>query len=149
MTLLLAITVGVTMAAAVYLLLSKELKAVAMGVFLLGHAANLAIVAVSRDPTGRRPPILGEGGAIVRGTVDPLPQALVLTAIVIGFAVQAFLLTLLVVTWRRGRSLELSELSDRPDPAAALRDGDERAAGLDQDEVDALDDRLAAGEGRR
>ncbi len=116
MTLLTAITVGVLFAAAVYLLLSKELKAVAMGVFLLGHAANLSILSVSRSPIGGRPPVLGEGGQLLGNEVDPLPQALVLTAIVIGFALQAFLLTLLVVTWRRTRTLELGELAGGPTP---------------------------------
>lgn len=128
MTLLLAITVGVVMAAAVYLLLAKELKAVAMGVFLLSHAANLAIIAASRDPLGKRPPILGEGGLILGTEVDPLPQALVLTAIVIGFAVQAFLLTLLVVTWRRGGSLELADLN-RPRASAPRPPAPEREKG--------------------
>ncbi len=119
MPLLSAITVGVLFAASVYLLLSKELKAVAMGVFLLGHGANLAILTVSRGPIGKRPPVLGESGLILGSEVDPLPQALVLTAIVIGLAVQAFLLTLLVVTWRRTRTLETAELTDTPTPRPA------------------------------
>ena len=116
MTLIAAVVVGVLFACATFLLLSRELKGVAMGVFLLGHGANLAILAVSRSPVGKRPPILGEKGVIVGDTVDPLPQALVLTAIVIGFAVQAFLLTLIVVTWRRWRTLETPELAAGPTP---------------------------------
>ena len=112
MSLLTAITVGVLFAASVYLLLSRELKAVAMGIFLLGHGANLAILAVSRDPSNLRPPVLGESGHMIGTEVDPLPQALILTAIVIGLAVQAFLLTLIVVTWRRGRTLVTAELTD-------------------------------------
>ena len=118
MTLLLSITIGVVFAASVYLMLSRELKALSMGVFLIGHAANLAILAVSRSPLGKRPPVLGEGAKILVGgvePVDPLPQALILTAIVIGFAVQAFLLTMLVVTWRRTGSLNLEELAADPD----------------------------------
>ena len=116
MTLIAAVVVGVLFACATYLLLSRELKGIAMGVFLLGHGANLAILAVSRSPVGKRPPVLGEGGIIVGESVDPLPQALVLTAIVIGFAVQAFLLTLIVVTWRRWRTLETPELAAGPTP---------------------------------
>jgi multicomponent Na+:H+ antiporter subunit C len=111
MTLIVSILVGVLFAAATYLLLSRELKAVAMGVFLLGHAANLAVLVVSGSPIGKRPPVLGETHLPTGLEADPLPQALVLTAIVIGFAVQAFLLTLIVVTWRRARSLELAELT--------------------------------------
>ncbi len=111
MSLLLAITVGVLFAASVYLLLSRDLKAVAMGVFLLGHGANLAIIAVSRSPLGRRPPVLGAHGEMLGSEADPLPQALILTAIVIGFALQAFLLTLIVITWRRARALNVDRLA--------------------------------------
>ncbi len=112
MTLLTAIMVGVIFASSVYLMLGRELKGVCMGVFLLGHGANLAIIATSRSPIGLQPPVLG--GHSWQGLVDPLPQALILTAIVIGFAVQAFLLTLLVVSWRRAKTLELNELAVEP-----------------------------------
>jgi multicomponent Na+:H+ antiporter subunit C len=109
MTILTAVMVGVIFAAATYLMLGRELKGVCMGVFLLGHGANLAIIATSRSPIGLKPPVLGTAG--LSELVDPLPQALILTAIVIGFAVQAFLLTLLVITWRRNNTLELEELA--------------------------------------
>ena len=112
MNLLTAVMVGVIFAASVYLMLGRELKSIAMGVFLLGHGANLAILAASRSPVGRTPPVLGPHGAISGLEVDPTPQALILTAIVIGFAVQAFLLTLLVVTYRRSRTLDVGELSE-------------------------------------
>ena len=125
MTLLLAITLGIVAAASTYLLLTKELKSIAMGVFLLSHVANLAILMMSRGPLGNRPPVLGEGGVRVLGPdgmpmeADPLPQALVLTAIVIGLALQAFLLTLLVITWRRTHSLNVLDMAGRPGPADA------------------------------
>jgi multisubunit Na+/H+ antiporter MnhC subunit len=110
MTLLTAIAVGVIFASSVYLMTSHELKSVCMGVFLLGHGANLAIIAVSGSPLGLKAPVY-DGSTPLSGMVDPLPQALILTAIVIGFAVQAFLLTLLVVTWRKARTLEISDLA--------------------------------------
>jgi multicomponent Na+:H+ antiporter subunit C len=81
-----------------------------MGIFLLGHGANLAIIVASRSPIGKSPPVLGTGHDVAQ-LVDPLPQALILTAIVIGFAVQAFLLTLLVITWRRSRTLDVNQLA--------------------------------------
>jgi multicomponent Na+:H+ antiporter subunit C len=112
MSLILAMTVGVVFAASVFLLTGRELKGIAMGVFLLGHGANLAIIAVSRSPLGRTPPILGPHGTASGTEADPLPQALILTAIVIGFAVQAFLLSLLVLMWRRTRTLEIDVLRD-------------------------------------
>jgi multicomponent Na+:H+ antiporter subunit C len=110
MTLFLSLVVGVLFAVSVYLMLGRELKEVAMGFFLLSHAANLAIIEAGRFAGRRFPPVLGQGHPPVE-LVDPLPQALILTAIVIGFAMQGFLLTLLVVTWRRNRTLTLGELS--------------------------------------
>jgi len=113
MTILTSIMVGVIFSSSIYLMLGRELKGVCMGVFLLGHGANLSIIATSRSPIGLKPPVLGTD--TIEMLVDPLPQALVLTAIVIGFAVQAFLLTLLVITWRRSQTLELNELAAMSD----------------------------------
>ena len=110
MSVLTALTVGVLFAVSVYLMLGGELRSVCMGVFLLGHGANLAILSSSTSPTGKLPPILADH-IDLSAFVDPLPQALILTAIVIGFAVQAFLLTLLILTWRRGRSLAIDDLA--------------------------------------
>jgi len=114
MIILTAIMVGVIFAASTYLMLGRELKGVCMGVFLLGHGANLAIIATSRSPIGLNPPVLGPH-SVAGLVVDPLPQALILTAIVIGFAVQAFLLTLLVISWRSNKTLELDELAVDPE----------------------------------
>ena len=122
MTLLLAICVSVILGVSVYLILGRELKEVAMGVFLLGHAAHLGIIAMSGQPVMqaaglgavlKSPPVLGAGET---APVDPLPQALVLTSIVISFAVTAYLLTLLVVTYRRTAALWVNDLAleDRP-----------------------------------
>jgi multicomponent Na+:H+ antiporter subunit C len=124
MTLLMAICVAVIFGVGVYLMTSRELKSVAMGVFILGHAANLGILAMSGQPLfdrgdGRQalkgPPILGAGEVLV----DPLPQALILTAIVISFAVMGFLLTLLVVTRRKTGTISLEML--REDGMAEMR----------------------------
>jgi len=128
MNLLIAILVGVVFASAVFLLLGRELKGVCMGIFLLGHGANLALIASSGSPFGRQPPVTG--GHSSAAYADPLPQALILTAIVIGFAIQAFLLTLLVVTYRRAGTLQMDELAapetghagEAPAPAAACPD---------------------------
>jgi len=123
MTLLLAICVAVVMGVSVYLILGRELKEVAMGVFLFGHAANLGIVAMSGQPVMeiagqavglKTPPVLGLGAA---APVDPLPQALILTSIVISFAVTAYLLTLLVVTYRRTAALWINDLAMEDKPA--------------------------------
>jgi len=110
MTVLTAIMVGVIFTSSVFLMLGRELKGVCMGVFLLGHGANLSIIAVSGSPVGLKPPVLSITDNLSQ-MVDPLPQALILTDIVIGFAVQAFLLTLLVVTWRKSSTLNVDRLA--------------------------------------
>ena len=111
MTTVLAVCVAVVVTVSIYLMLSRDLKSVAMGVFVLGHGANLAILAMSGSPVLpggglRNPPILGSSDL-----VDALPQALILTAIVINFAVMGFLLTLLIVTARRTGTLNVDELA--------------------------------------
>ena len=111
MTTVLGVCVAVFVTGSIYLMLSRELKSVAMGVFLLGHSANLAILAMSGSPVLpggglRNPPIIGSSDL-----VDALPQALILTAIVINFAVMGFLLTLLIVTARRTGTLNVDELA--------------------------------------
>jgi multicomponent Na+:H+ antiporter subunit C len=110
MTLLICIMIGVIFAASAYLMLGGELKEICMGIFLLGHGANLAIIAASRSPIGKLPPVLDEA-LNWEGLADPLPQALILTAIVIGLSIQAFLLTLLVATWRSEHTLDVDQLA--------------------------------------
>ncbi len=108
MMMLVAVVVGVLFAVAFYMMIGGDLKSICMGVFVLGHGANLAILSSSRSPIGRIPPVLM--GTPSGAYADPLPQALILTAIVIGFAVQAFLLTMLIVTYRRTRTLVVDDL---------------------------------------
>ncbi|HAI10372.1 MAG TPA: hypothetical protein DCM28_01620 [Phycisphaerales bacterium] len=114
MNLLIALMVGTLFGASAFLMLDRELKGVCMGVFMLGHGANLAILAVSGSPAGKLPPVLSHG-VDIHTFVDPLPQALILTAIVIGFAIQAFLLTMIVITWRRNQTLSLAMLATEED----------------------------------
>jgi len=126
MTLLISVCVAVIFGVGVYLLLGRELKGMAMGLFLISHGANLGILAMSGQPlrttsagvTQLGPPILGQSAP----PVDPLPQALILTSIVISFAVTAFLLTLLVATYRRVNHLAVDELAsdDRPTVLTSL-----------------------------
>ncbi|MFW5652916.1 MAG: sodium:proton antiporter [Planctomycetota bacterium] len=112
MTLVLAICVAVILTVSIYLMLGRELKEIAMGVFLLSHAAHLSIIAMSRSPIRgmgeiKAAPILTEPGP----PVDALPQALILTSIVISFAVSGFLLTLIVLTGRKTGTLNVDDLS--------------------------------------
>ncbi len=89
MELLLAIAIGSMTAAGVYLLLRLRTFPVVLGLSMLSYAVNVFIFASGRLVTGA-PPILGAAEVMT----DPLPQALILTAIVISFAVTSFFLVL-------------------------------------------------------
>lgn len=78
---LVASGIGWVTACGIYLLLRGRTFPVVVGLTLLGYAVNMFIFAMGRLWIGT-PPIIGSGA----GAADPLPQALVLTAIVIGFA---------------------------------------------------------------
>jgi multicomponent Na+:H+ antiporter subunit C len=93
---LLALTIGVLVAAAAYLLLARDLPRALLGFVLLGTAANLTIFVAGRIGT-MTPPLVDYGAqALPAGAANPLPQALVLTAIVIGFGLAAFALVLVM-----------------------------------------------------
>ncbi|SHK98939.1 Na+/H+ antiporter subunit C [Phytopseudomonas punonensis] len=84
-----ALTLGVLTAAGVYLLMRARVYPVVMGLTLISYAVNLFLFAMGRLGTGV-PAVIGK--STEHG--DPLPQALVLTAIVIGFAMTAFVVVL-------------------------------------------------------
>jgi multicomponent Na+:H+ antiporter subunit C len=99
MTILLALAIGILYAGGLYMMLRRSLVKLIIGLALLSHAANLLIFTVS-GLARAKPPLLAEGGALPGAPVaDPLPQALILTAIVIGFGVLAFALVLLHRTY--------------------------------------------------
>lgn len=89
MELLFAVTLGLLTASGVYLLLRARTFPVVVGLTLISYAVNLFLFAMGRLNTGM-PAVLGRSAEYA----DPLPQALVLTAIVIGFAMTAFALVL-------------------------------------------------------
>ena len=86
MNALLAGAIGVLAACGTWLVLRQRTFAVVLGLMLLGYAANLLLLAMGRLSTAA-PPILTAGDAAY---ADPVPQALALTAIVIGFGMSAF-----------------------------------------------------------
>ncbi len=87
---LLSLIIGLLTAGGIYLLLRARTFPVVLGLSLLSYAVNLFLFAMGRLTIGRAP-IITPGAA---GYTDPLPQALVLTAIVIGFAMTAFVIML-------------------------------------------------------
>ena len=90
MAVLLAVVVGGLYAAGLYLMLRRSLVKLLLGLVLLGHAANLLIFAAAGVVRGRAPLVATGELAPPPGAADPVPQALILTAIVIGFAVISF-----------------------------------------------------------
>jgi multicomponent Na+:H+ antiporter subunit C len=94
MELALAVLVGVLTTCAVYLMLSGNMVRFIFALALLSNAVNLAIFAAGRL-TWAAPPLIAEGAKAPADTVaNALPQALILTAIVIGFGLLAFTLVL-------------------------------------------------------
>lgn len=114
--LVLAGVIGVLFAAGVYLMVSRNLIRVTIGFLLIGHGTNLLLLAAG---TWGSPPIVGESGdaadsaiSAARGLADPLPQAFVLTSIVITLAVTCFLLALV---YRQYLLTRRAEVPDDPD----------------------------------
>lgn len=94
MEILWSLVVGVFVGAGVYLLLERHLLRLLFGLILLSSAVNLAIFTSGRLTPGS-PPLIAEGALLpVDGAANPLPQALILTAIVIGFGLLVFALML-------------------------------------------------------
>lgn len=117
----LAILAGIFFAAAIYLLLSRAVIRMLLGIVLLGSGVNLTILVAGRL-TGAPPPIVPAGLKAPNFPVaNPLPQALILTAIVIGFALFVFLL---VLSYRAYQALDadhtdtmrIAEPKDSPHP---------------------------------
>lgn len=94
MEIALAVLVTVLVTGALYLMMSGNMVRFIFGLSLLGNAANLVIFAAGRLTYGT-PPLIDAGASAPTGLVaNALPQALILTAIVIGFGLLAFLLVL-------------------------------------------------------
>lgn len=87
--------VALLFSAGVWLLLSRDWLKTIIGLSLMSHAVNLIILKSGEN-----------------GFLDPLPQALVLTAIVIGFGFQSFLLVLACLTYRKEKNLDVDQMSE-------------------------------------
>ncbi|MFD1863419.1 Na(+)/H(+) antiporter subunit C [Planococcus chinensis] len=92
MEIIMSVVIGILFMAAVYLMLSKSLIRIIIGTGLLSHGAHLLILTMG-GLGGIAPPVVADGVSIA-DYADPLPQALILTAIVISFAVTSFFLVL-------------------------------------------------------
>lgn len=96
-------------ACGVYLLLERSMTRVLLGFLLVGNATNLLIL-ITAGKVGSAP-IVADGVA-PEDMTDPLPQALILTAIVITFGVSAFLMALIYRSWRLAREDSVEDDAD-------------------------------------
>ena len=107
MSLAYALLIGVLFATGSFLLMNRSLTRIILGVAMIGNGINVLIVTVSSRPGGA--PIVGE-----TDTTDSVPQALVLTAIVIGFALISFMLALAWRNWTiDGNDIVEDDVEDR------------------------------------
>jgi multicomponent K+:H+ antiporter subunit C len=112
MEIVLALAIGVLAGSGIWLLLRPRTFQVIMGLSLISYAVNLFIFGMGRITLGAPPVINTDWSANASQYADPLPQALVLTAIVIGFAMTAFVV---VLALRGVSSLGSDHVDGRPD----------------------------------
>lgn len=126
---LLAVLIGLLVAASVYLMLARNLLRFLFGLVLLSNAANLTIFVAGRL-TPESPPLVAPGMAAPEGLVaNALPQALVLTAIVIGFGLFAFALVLIYRGYQALGTLDSDEMRyAEPDGHAVSAEPDETSS---------------------
>jgi multicomponent Na+:H+ antiporter subunit C len=107
-----ALLIGVLFACGTYLVLQTSFVKILFGFIVLSNAANLVLLSMSGNPSGKAAPIveLTPAGATPAALVDPLPQALILTAIVIGFGVTAYLVLLLYRLFLDQKTTNAAEL---------------------------------------
>ncbi len=115
----LVLTIVVLVAAGVYLLLERSLTRVLLGVIMIGNGLNLLLLVAGGAAGG--PPIVGHTDESAMS--DPLPQAMVLTAIVITLGMTAFLLAMAYRSWQLHRHDEVQDdVEDRRIARLAARD---------------------------
>ncbi len=110
MELLITLLVFFLFAGGIYLMMRRHLFEVLLGTLLLSHGTNLLLIAMGGWGGDQQPPILLEGETLaIQNYADPLPQALILTAIVISFGVTAFLVVLISRGYDEYRDPEVGE----------------------------------------
>lgn len=129
-SLVLVVIMAVLFASGVYMMLERSLTRVLIGFLLLGNATNLLLLIVIGAP-GVSP---FANDADPEAMSDPLPMALTLTAIVITFAVSAFLLALIYRSWQLGQADTVQD--DEEDLALRERTPDEEDVMDDEDGTD-------------
>jgi multicomponent Na+:H+ antiporter subunit C len=108
MSLAIAATLGLLFAAGTYMILRRDAVRVVIGSLIISQAANIYLIAMGGNSGGA--PILSHHGSHGAHASDPVPQALVLTAIVIGFATTAFILSLIYRFYEENETVDLESL---------------------------------------
>jgi len=103
-----ALLIGALFAGATWLILQRSFVRILFGFIVLSNAANLLVLAMSGRPDGKGAPVVN--GDAPGPLVDPLPQALILTAIVIGFGVTAYLVMLLYRMFLDQKTTNVAEM---------------------------------------
>ncbi|MBU4609053.1 NADH-quinone oxidoreductase subunit K [Achromobacter sp. GG226] len=112
MNLIYAAGISAILAVGLYLLLSRHVVRMIYGVMLISACVNLVIFLAGRIGANA-PPVMAAGETMLaEGAANPLPQALVLTAIVIGFSLVAFVVALALKTYRRLNTLDQRALGE-------------------------------------
>lgn len=111
MEIVLALLVGVLSATGVYLLLRRSIVKLVLGIIFLSNAVNLTIFITTGLVQGK-PAFVTEGSADPSKMADPIPQALILTAIVISFGLVAFTLALKYKIFSMTATDDLDELKE-------------------------------------
>ena len=111
MTPALAIAVGLVFAAAAFAILRRNFLRMVIGIMMITNAVNLMIFAAGRLTRGT-PPIVGKHVDGLEMTANPLPQALILTAIVISFGITAFAFSLAYRVFKTLHTLDTDQLTE-------------------------------------
>lgn len=111
MNLIYSAGIAAIMACGVYLLLSRHVMRIVYGVILISASVNLALFLAGRIGPNPPPVIPSVETVLPAGAANPLPQALVLTAIVIGFSLVAFAAALALQTFRATGTLDSRKLN--------------------------------------
>jgi multicomponent Na+:H+ antiporter subunit C len=110
MKLLMALLIGFLFAAGLYMMLRRSIVKLIIGLIILSHAANLLIFTSRGMVKGKSPVILADQTTLAPPFADPVPQALILTAIVISFGVQAFAIILVKKVYQKTGTDDLDDL---------------------------------------
>lgn len=109
---ILSILVGVLFGVGLYFLLHKSFIKLIFGIIIFANAGNLFLLVAGRITRYAPAFIAKDHEVIIDRLADPLPQALILTAIVIGFGVQAFAIVLLKRIYHTANTSDLDELNN-------------------------------------